>query len=239
MKKILFITALLLLNGCAAYYPQMVDIPLIKEKGDIRVDAGAFFSPKIDDTTPENEEKKTVKSDPVSNLGIHGTFTAGITNVLAFQAYLCADAHFRAHIQSALGLYKRFENGTVTEVYGGIGYGGGFAQMMSVSSRDNYVLTFTQINVGKTDVGKNHFDYGLGLKGGYIFTHTPDSSSVDIYKKDGWIVEPSVFLRFGSSRIKFCAKVNYMWTNSVVERYYYYPVSISLGVNFRLGKKIK
>ena len=42
--KYLFAIAILLLSGCAAYYPQAVDIPLIRKKGDLRIDAGFFLA---------------------------------------------------------------------------------------------------------------------------------------------------------------------------------------------------
>ena len=41
MKKTLFLISLVfMLSGCVAYYPQLVDVPLINHKNDLRVDAG-------------------------------------------------------------------------------------------------------------------------------------------------------------------------------------------------------
>ena len=225
---LLFVAIHLLLNGCVTYYPQAVDVPLIKKKGDIRIDAGAFLIPNINGTTDDSE--------PLTDCGIHATVTAGISNMLAVQTYVSVDVLSRLHFQTALGLYKRFENNTVTELYGGVGYGNGYMSALAGSAKDNYYLTFSQFNIGKTDLGKNHIDCGLGLKGGYLFTNTADNTSQTIYKKDGWMIEPTAFLRFGGNRAKFSTKVNYLWTNSIMDAYYF-PVSVSFGVNFHAGKK--
>ena len=222
LKMVLPIAFTQLFSGCVTYFPQVVDVPLIKEKGDIRIDAGAFLIPNINDKTGEH--------DPIANFGIHATVTAGITDFLAVQSYLSINALSRYHIQSALGLFNRLNNNTVTEVYGGVGYGNGNISYAG----DYYYLTFVQFNLGKTDLGRSHIDYGLGMKGGYLFTNTVDMET--IYKKDGWMIEPTVFIRFGGRRAKFCAKVNYLWTKTIIDNYYF-PVSVGLGVNFHAGKK--
>jgi len=230
MNRIFFKTILqiavtqLLLIGCVTYYPQVVDVPLIKEKGDIRIDAGAFLIPNIDD--------KTGESEPIADFGLHATVTAGISDFLAVQTYISIDALTRLHIQSALGLYNRLENNTVTEVYGGVGYGNGYISL----EKDNYYLTFVQFNIGKTDLGRNHIDYGFGMKGGYLFTYPADYLTETIYVKDGWMIEPTVFFRFGGRRAKFCTKINYLWTKTIFDKYYF-PVSVGFGVNFHAGKK--
>jgi hypothetical protein len=116
--KIKFLTAiiLLVLNGCVTYFPQSVDIPLIKEKGDYRLNAGAFIIPNVN---PSEE----VKNDLLTDMGLHATFSAGLTDILAVQAYLSFDALLRMYLHGALGLYKGFDNNNVIEMYGGLGYG--------------------------------------------------------------------------------------------------------------------
>jgi len=237
MKTIyLVIIAAILLNGCVAYYPQVVDIPLIRKKGDIRVDAGYFLIPNINGST--NDSNDEGEFQPFSDAGFHATFSAGITDILAVQTYASVDGMFRVHLQGALGLYKGFENNTVIELYSGLGYGNGFGWWRVFNdAKDDYFLSFAQFNIGKTNMGAKRMDYGLGLKGGYMKT---TSANIDfwyetIYKKNGWIIEPSVFFRFGGRRVKFCTKVNYLWTNSIIDEYYF-PVSISMGVNLHLGK---
>ena len=231
----IIVTVLLFLNGCVAYYPQVVDIPMIKHKGDIRINAGGFFIPNLNATTDESG------FHAVSDVGFHETFSAGITDLLAVQSYLSVDGLFRIHVQGALGVYKGFENNTVVESYSGFGYGNGFGSaLFRESLKDNYYLAFTQFNIGKTNIGAKHIDYGLGLKSGYLFTSLVETAPLDnadniIYKKDGWIIEPSLFFRFGGKRVKFCTTVNYLWTESIIDKYYF-PLNVSMGVNIRIGK---
>ncbi len=210
-KTTYIIVLLILLYGCAAYYPQTVDIPLITEKGDLRVDAGATYTPSI-----------------------HGTVSYGLTNIVAIQAYGNIDFMSRFHIQGALGLFKGFENKTVTELYGGYGYGNSIVGSIFNPNID-YHLFFTQFNIGKTDQGAAHIDYGLGMKVGHLDARLLDDADLKtIHKYNGIAIEPCVFFRLGGEKIKFNIKINYLWTkNDFIDKYStLYPVNISTGVNF-------
>ena len=173
--------------------------------------------------------------------GYHGTFSCGITNLLAIQTYVSVDALLRHHLQAGLGLYKAFENNTVIETYGGYGLGTGG---MLNTQEEYYHLGFTQFNIGKSnlDLGTATISYGLGLKGSYVYN---DYNNHNQFYKNGvqrnhaWIVEPSVFFRFGFKKMKvvrFNLMVNYMWTD-VTFTEDYLPLNIGFGVNFDLGKK--
>jgi len=236
MKTKIFVAILIFINACVAYYPQTVDIPLIKKKGDIRVDAGYFLVPNISGYGNTKADGSEVDDNySFADAGVHATFSAGVTDVLAVQTYASVDGFLRHHLQGALGLFKGFENKTVIELYGGYGYGSGYWHS-EYKSRDNYQLAFTQFNIGKSDLGKLHIDYGLGLKGGYLFcNHYNFVENQHIRAKDGWMIEPSVFFRFGGKRVKFCTKANYLWTNTI-KGDFYFPLSVSMGVNLSLGK---
>ena len=227
MKNLIIVVAVMLLSSCAAYYPQVVDIPLIKEKGDIRIDAGCFLAPNFHGS---------------ANLGGHTTISAGLTNRVAVQGYASADMLGRSHIQGALGLFKGFENKTVIEMYGGYGYGAGLESDDSSNKNkinNSYQLAFSQFNIGKTNLGSAHIDYGFGLKGGYLHNNFAEILEDSPFQgKKGWIVEPSVFFRFGGKKVKFSTKVNYLWTE-IIKNNYYFPLSVSLGVNFHLGTATK
>ena len=221
------VAVLILLNGCVSFYnPQPVDIPLIKEKGDVRVDVGYFMMPDLNYIN---------NSDSViSSLGVHGTFSAGLTDNVAIQTYLSLDVFSKFHLQTALGLFQGFENKTVVEMYGGFGYGNG----LWGESKNDYFLTFTQFNIGQSDLGRAHIDYGLGLKGGFLFANSSTFSSSTFYQNSGWIFEPSVVFRVGGRRAKYSVKLNYLRTNTIADEYYF-PFSVSMGANFRAGKKVK
>jgi len=222
--KLFSAIVIFLLSGCASYYPQVVDIPLIKEKGDIRLNAGAFMAPNFEDA---------------ANLGGHVTYSHGVTNVLAVQGYGSLDFMLRIHLQGALGLYKGFENNSVIEMYGGYGFGTG--GMWNVQM-DFYQLAFAQFNLGKYNQGKANIDYGLGLKGGYMYNDYSNYNNIlnlpNIEKKYSWLIEPSVFFRIGGSRIKYNMTVNYFWASTIPE-IYYFPISVGMGVNFKFGNKKK
>ena len=215
---------LLLFTGCASYYPQVVDIPLIKEKGDTRINAGFFIVP-----SPYDDD---------INVGGHGTFSRGITDFLSVQTYASFDGLFRFHLQGALGVFKGFENNAVIELYAGYGYGTG--SLFGIIAMDNYQITFAQFNIGKINQNNSKIDYGLGLKGGYVYNdykyYNENYTYLNIESKYGWMAEPSVFIRVGGNRVKYNLTVNYLWLEHIAEGYYF-PVSIGMGVNIRLGNK--
>ena len=229
-SKLLAATILIALNGCVAYYPQPVDIPLIKEKGDIRYDFGAFIIPNI------NRTEKT-ESQLITEMGFNATFSAGLTDLLAVQAYTSFDGLARVHLQGALGLYKGFDSKTVIEMYGGLGYGNIFFDRNN-SNNGGYLLPFMQYNIGKTDFRNSNTDFGLGLKGGYLKTNNVNDYSETIHQKNGWMVEPSLFFRLGGQRTKYSMKVNYLWTKTIIDDYYF-PLSVSMGVNLHFGNPSK
>jgi hypothetical protein len=219
-----FLIALFLINGCAVYVPQPVDIPLIKKKGDVRIDAGYNYSYGREDT--------------VASFGFHDTFTWGMTDFLAFQAYIYLDRLARAHLQGALGLFKNYQKNYVIELYGGYGYSQTSTEVFVKKYYYDYNLIFSQFNIGIADFGETPTDVGLGLKSGYLY-HNFQKYDVEIdetpYIKNGWIVEPSFVLRWGSRKVKFSTKINYLWTDTI-RKSYYNPFSISAGVNFYFSK---
>ncbi|MCL2072463.1 MAG: hypothetical protein FWH18_00925 [Marinilabiliaceae bacterium] len=223
LKSILGL-AILHFAGCASYHPQAVDIPLIKEKGDMRINAGASVYHDLSNST---------------FMGLHGTFSGGITDFLAVQTYLNLDGLLGCHWQGALGIFKGLENNVVMELYGG----GGFCRGLFDNEEEKmnqYQFVFSQFNIGKTNVGNSNLDFGLGLKGAFLNNrenyHIELIDTYKVHKKYCWTIEPSAFLRFGGNRAKFNTMINYLWTDNVAKSYYF-PLGISFGVNFKLGKK--
>ena len=227
MNKIKLLPAivLVLLNSCLTYYnPKTVDIPLIKGRGDMRMNTGLFIS---------NDFHGSLLA------GCNGTFSAGVTNVLAYQAHINLDMMSDLYLQNALGLYKRFENNTVVEMYGGYGYGtntGDYSER-----KNNYHLAFTRLNAGKCNLGTANLDFGLGLQGGYLngfFINNIPYADQNYQRKQGWLIEPSAFIRLGKSRVKYNMIVNYSWTSMGATAYQLHlPLSVGIGVNISLGKK--
>ena len=78
--------------------------------------------------------------------------------MVALQAYGSFGA-LGVNLQGAAGLFKKFENKTIIEMYGGYGFG-------ITSATDDHHLIFAQFNIGKYDQRPVHFEYGIGLKSG-------------------------------------------------------------------------
>jgi len=211
--KNIIVVLLALLTGCATYYPQVVDVPLIKEKGDLRINAGASWSPSV-----------------------HATVSYGATEIMAVQMYGSYDLIDRFHLQGALGLYKRFDNNAVIELYGGYGYGNRFAQYndkIQLTNRD-YHFPFVQFNIGKSDNVSVNVEYGLGLKAGYLNTYLLSSSDFSpSYRYNDWVVEPCVFFRFGKKvKMNVMFKYAFPMTNVISSDYYSFNnINVGLGVN--------
>jgi len=209
MKKAtyFFATMLIFLSSCAVYYPQPVDIPLISEKGDLRIDAGGLLVSGV-------------------LVGGNATVSYGITNVLAAQMYTSFDAVGRGYVQFAPGLFNSFENDRVIEFYSGYGLG-------TDSWGGSYQLAFSQFNIGKVGTRLEH---GFGLKGGYIFAQDEPYRHKNSLQGNGWLIEPSVMLRYGNERVKFSTRINFLWTESI-PRENYMPFSMSVGVNINLNTR--
>ena len=200
------------------------DIPLIKNKGDIRLDVGSFLA----------------MGDGVPLPGGQVTFSAGLTDIVAIQTYASVDIMRKAHLQGAMGLYKKIDNETVIELYNGYGFG------IAYHNKTNYHLAFSQFNIGKTGIGaKKNIDYGLGLKGGYLFAGNYvgykeyENYTVffnDFYQENAWMFEPSIFYRIGGRKASLSMRVNYLFTKKE-DNVYYFPFSMSLGLNYSLGKR--
>src|SRR5664279_772763 len=133
MKPNVFILAFsffLLTIGCCVYHPQTTDIPLIKGKKDLRIDAGISIVP-----------------------GIHSTISYGLTKKIAIQVYGSTEGAAKEgrYFQIAPGIYKAYDNHMVMELYGGFGSGYGDAYKDSNPGHlyGNYQLYFLQYNIGK------------------------------------------------------------------------------------------
>jgi hypothetical protein len=207
MKKTLFLVSLVfMLSGCVAYYPQLVDVPLINHKNDLRVDAGVSIIPTA-----------------------RATVSYGVSDKIAVQASANFQTDDVYYLQGAAGLYKKNDN-LVKEAYVGVGYG--LANAYKDANPGNlvgdYQVYFMQFNYGKINGHFAHADYGIGLKAGYLRSNLLDDDYYDIYynnpnhqyeiiKDDNLLIEPTAFVRFGGERLKFNIKLGtcllYKFTN--------------------------
>jgi hypothetical protein len=191
-------------SGCVAaltgnyvvYHPQVLDIPLIHEAGDFRLDIGTsvFMS--------------------------EGTVSLGITNHVALQGALASNFIDRRYVQGALGYYRVSPGGAVFEVYSGLAKGRGNVKQNAGSSygsilEGSYTQPFVQFNVGSRHPGPVHI--GLGIKLGYQdclqetywnYTGPGAPPSPQVEQIESILFEPGLFLGLGRGHPKLKIKVS-------------------------------
>ena len=220
----LIIAILTLTTGCA-YYPHLTGIPLIKEKGDTRIEGGvALYSPSA-----------------------HISVSHGATKNLALQVAACTGAVDKEYYaQSAIGYYKNIHNMTILEMYGGFGFGYGDAYKDATGGnlRGNYQIYFTQFNIGNIGRKFPNVEYGLGFKTGYLhskmtdfnyfynYDSYPQNQPYPVYFLNGIIVEPTFFTRFGGKNLKFNVAMGPCWMIQFTHTDKRFPVAGNLGIGF-------
>ncbi|MGM0407865.1 MAG: hypothetical protein ACQERU_07760 [Bacteroidota bacterium] len=169
---------------------------MIKEKNDLRVDAGV--SSAADATA---------------------TVSYGLADKMAVQGFGSYGSDNKHYLQGAVGYYKNTGNNKIMEWYAGMG--AGYAE---VSESDgpgdlfgNYYLGFTQFNFGKVNSNFAHMDYGIGFKTGYLQASLTDRNYYNIYhigdnmqeylyptlKDKAILFQPAAFARIGGEKLKF------------------------------------
>jgi hypothetical protein len=218
---------ILLISGCAII-PQTADIPLIKEKGDLRIDAGVSMIPSA-----------------------NATITYGLTEKVSIQTFGSYGADYPYYLQGAVGLFKNRGNNWITEWYAGAGTGISNVSNNADSGKlnGNYHLYFSQFNFGKVNNNFLNADYGMSLKTGYLRTSFRDRNYFDTYSKDdNWdtyafpiqkdnsvLMQPMAFVRLGNGNLKFNLKLSGLFMYQFTNRdnkipYGYY--NIGLGLNY-------
>ena len=179
---------LLFLTGCGVYAPRPAELPLIRSKKDLRLNAGFSLSP-----------------------GYHGSFAYGLTKWLSVQGAADFGGHSAPfYLQGSAGYFHNFRNNLVLEVYGGYGhgYGNAYKDANPGHLKGNYNIGFVQLNFGKTDLHFLNCDLGISLKTGYMTSAFFDDNYYDrltsygyLYDR-GLLLEPGAMIRFGWNHFK-------------------------------------
>ena len=213
----------LMISGCCVYHPQTIDIPLIRGKNDLRIDAGVSVIPTA-----------------------HVTISYGLTNKLAIQAFGSVGSDKKYYFQVAPGFYKEIGKQRVMELYGGFGsgYGSVFKDANPGKMFGAYQLYFVQYNLGRYSTGSEHTEYGFGIKTGYFRSNLTDRNYYSFYSETGpfnkykessLLVEPIMFFRFGGEKVKFRINAGVSRVIKISNPHNYIPVAIfnmGFGVNF-------
>jgi hypothetical protein len=215
---------LLIMTSCIVYHPQAIDIPLISEKNDLRIDAGISIVPSA-----------------------HATVSYGLTDKIALQAFGSLGSDERYYFQGAAGIFRKYDNQKVIELYGGFGYGYGSAYR-DANPGDlygDYQQYFLQVNYGKIDCKFANMDYGFGIKAGLLHSNLTDYNYYDFYSETGpfttyvdnsLLIEPNMFLRLGGENLKFNIKLGSCWINKFTHTDQGLPysfINLGLGLNYR------
>ncbi|MCL2026975.1 MAG: hypothetical protein FWG79_00650 [Bacteroidales bacterium] len=224
MKTHTFVVVTLFFTICCSctYYPRLTGIPLIKEKGDTRIEGGITV--------------------PVPS--VQASISCGVTDKIAIQVAgtgIADDSRHNYYLHGAIGSYKRINDRNIMELYGGFAYGyGNYSGVATGQYQDgNYQLYFTQFNFG--NIGKNtaNMELGAGLKLGYM--HTNMNVRREFYSgpehQKGIIVEPTGFIRHGGPKWKFhmALGLGAFFQISDNSRIHQWPVNLGLGVSYSFG----
>lgn len=215
-------SVLLSMTSCV-YYPQAVDIPLISEKNDLRLDAGVS-----------------------TDVSAHCTVSYGLSDKIALQGFGRYGADEKYYYQGAIGLYKKYLNDLISEGYAGFGYGISDLQTTKHDAGElegTFKLYFLQWNIGRKDRRFAHVDYGLGLKGGLLSTSFTDEGwwNEDYYETDipykfidqSLVFEPHAVFRIGGSHLKFNVKLGSCMLYKLTHQKYKMPFSFwNIGIGF-------
>jgi hypothetical protein len=220
-----YLFSLMIMTSCIIYHPQTTDIPLISAKRDLRLDAGISILPSV-----------------------HATISYGLTNKISLQTFGSLGFDDRYYFQGATGIFKKYDDQKIMELYGGFGYGYGRAYR-DANPGDllgNYQVYFLQLNYGKIDCKFANMDYGFGLKTGFLHSDLIDKNYYHFYSETGpfttykdnsLLIEPNLFVRLGGERLRFNIKLGGCWINKFTHTSKGFPysfINLGLGLNYRL-----
>ena len=224
----LTVTALLFsLCGCSSLYrPQVMSVPLIDRKGELRADIGPGCA----------------------------SVALGVTDHIAAQGYVKNNSNEGTKLQFAAGLFSPVGNKGVAELYAG--YSNTWGDIVSSSGlfttdyqAGRIQSYFLQGNYGFKRLGQgDHMELGFGLRGGMLLYDVnlktiEENSSVDeqgntvtntvvTQNKDvqgeAPFLEPSIIWRFGWEHFKI--NISYSWSITNKLEIPYTPRSLALGL---------
>jgi hypothetical protein len=212
------------MSGCSLYTPQMVDIPLINKKHEVKIDGGLSF-----------------------NEFLYSTITVGLTDKIALQGFYNQgiDGNYFGH--AAVGYFKEFESKNVIEFYSGFvsGYTDYYIDAIPATLKGNYQLYFAQFNFGKIDYKIANADFGIGIKAGYLYSNITDYNYFTRPNYYGpyetiidktFVLEPNAFLRIGGQKLKINLKLGSCWNYQFTHRDKLLPfnrLNLGSGLNYR------
>ncbi len=237
----LFSIIVYLASSCAPIYyaPNAHNVPLFKEKNDLRV--SAHYS--IGEDIKAIELQTAYAFDSAFSIQLNGMRT--IDNEKAYGAY----------IDVALGHFKPLPNGWVFEIYAGFGsgkvnwqYGDSYSNNFGLDnprSRVKFSKFFLQPSIGYAGTNLNFaFSYKIGfLSYNNLLTNIPSDQwmnyDLPLINGSSYLMsEPALTLRLGEELIKLHAQLGYS-TNLQNNDFKYNQDNwnLNFGLQFSLNKK--
>lgn len=223
-----------LFGSCVIYHPHNVDIPLLREKGEVDVDANFSLSAPLLGAPAFNG---TVSFAPLNHVGI--------------QAAVCMSNANSFYMQAAGGGFLPMGDNAVLEGYAGYGFGTS-VHKSDISGENSYNkvhghynLVFGQVNTGWVNLLGGIFDIGFGFKGGLMMPNFEK----DVVHPNGEVVkekeltdshvllQPQFMVRMGWQQVKLSLNIGYAYLSNWHDTYGYFnfePISVGLGVHFDL-----
>lgn len=214
---------LLFVESCTIYLPQPASIPLMNEKNEVQLNGGFTFLG-----------------------GVNGSVAFAAGDHVALQAYGAVHPEQINYFQGSVGYYTKNKSDLNFEIYAGLGAGNGTDWGFDNTELYNgdYLLYFAQANIGQTNLGSAHIDYGFGLKSGLFDAYVTDYSISNpvYYTNNSLLIEPQAFMRLGGEKFKIGFQVNgtRIFNLSNEESVMlYYPMNFSVSMNFRIAPSLR
>lgn len=237
MKKFIFNRLILIcvamssFSSCVVYHPHNVNVPLLRERGEMQLEANVsttipfLLSPSLN---------ASYAYAPINMLGLQasGSFTDG-QNMFG---------------QVAAGTFHTFGS-SVLECY--VGYGRGVSSggknndlnQNSYSVDGSYGLVFGQVDFGWRQLADNSIDVGMAMKAGVLnpswekrqIADDGTETVVDELKDPHFLLEPQLVFRFGIEKVKFYVNMAYSFIDGwpTDNSYFNYErFSVGIGVNY-------
>ena len=220
-------------TSCIMYHPHNVDLPLLQERGDLRIEGSISASlPTLAGTSANLSVAYAV----LPNVGVTAYGTLG-------------DMQNR-YGQLGAGTFWPLTPHTVLEAY--VGYGGGYSYHTNTRTtgvkrvvEGPYSLMFTQLDYGWAGIADETMDVAFGIKSGLLNSHWTnnlyDTTGVamndpETLERPFFLLEPQVQFRVGGPHLKFSINMAYAvifdWPTDN-EFFNYERLSISAGINYR------
>ena len=217
MKKTSIIKLALLLlltslfGSCVIYHPHNVDIPLLREKGEVDVDANLSLSAPLLGAPAFNG---TVSFAPLNNVGVQAAVCLSNTN--SYAGYGFGTSVHKTEV-SEDNSYRKVE-GNYNLVFGQVNTGW-----------VNLLGGIFDIGFGfKGGLMMPNFEKSLVQGNGEVVKETKLTDS-------HVLLQPQFMVRVGWQQVKFSFNVGYAYLSNWHDTYGYFnyePISVGLGVHF-------